>query len=244
MRARPVVVVGGRQAGAKTKGEKGMKTVIFDLDGTLADTSADLIASANYCFREMGLGDLLDPVADAGVAFRGGRAMLALGMARAQTPDAAAQVEAYYPVLLRAYGAAIDVHTRLYPGAIEAVEALKTGGYRVGICTNKPQALAETLMQRLGVRGMFASLVGADTLPQRKPDPAPFVHAVQLAGGAPAQACLIGDTITDRKTAQAAGVPCVLVGFGPDGMGVAQLAPEAIISHYSELPGVVRQLLG
>jgi len=67
---------------------------------------------------------------------------------------------------------------------------------------------------------------------------------VQLAGGAPAQSCLIGDTITDRKTAQAAGVPCVLVGFGPDGMGVADLAPEAIITHYSELPGVVRQLLG
>ncbi|SDI14482.1 HAD-IA family hydrolase [Lutimaribacter saemankumensis] len=221
-----------------------MRTVIFDLDGTLADTSGDLIAAANHCFRDMGLGDVLDPVGDMLTAFHGGRAMLKLGLERVAHEDVAGQIERFYPVLLDAYGAAIDVHTKLYPGAMEAVDALRGAGYAVGICTNKPEGLAEVLLQRLGVRDAFASLIGADTLPVRKPDPEPFRESVRRAGGDPARACLIGDTNTDRETARAAGVPVVLVTFGPAGTGVADLAPEALIGHFDELPGVVRRLIG
>ncbi|MCM2560843.1 HAD-IA family hydrolase [Lutimaribacter sp. EGI FJ00015] len=221
-----------------------MGTVIFDLDGTLADTSGDLIAAANHCFRDMGLGDLLDPAGDALTAFHGGRAMLTLGLTRAGHADVAGQVGRYYPVLLQAYGDAIDVHTRLYPGAMEAVAALQAAGYRVGICTNKPEALADTLLRRLGVRDSFAALVGADTLPVRKPDPAPLAEAVSRAGGDMRRACLIGDTDTDRQTARAAGVPSVLVTFGPSGDAVLALKPEAHIGHYDELAGVVAGLFG
>jgi phosphoglycolate phosphatase len=192
----------------------------------------------------MGLGDVLDPLADAVTAFHGGRAMLKLGLERVGHPDVTGGVEQYYPVLLTAYGDAIDVHTRLYPGAMEAVAALVADGCAVGVCTNKPEALAQTLLTRLGVRDAFASLVGADTLPVRKPDPAPFRESVTRAGGDPARACLIGDTNTDRETARAAGVPSVLVTFGPAGDSVAALAPEALIGHFDELPGVVRRLLG
>ncbi|MEL6519037.1 MAG: HAD-IA family hydrolase, partial [Pseudomonadota bacterium] len=206
-----------------------MRTVIFDLDGTLADTSGDLIAAANACFRDLGHGDLLDPVADAGTAFRGGRAMLTLGFSRLGVEDAGA-VDAQYPRLLAAYGAAIDVHTRLYPGAVEAVRHLISEGYAVGVCTNKPEALAQTLLERLGVRDLFGALIGADTLPVRKPDPAPYVAAVEQAGGVVGQSVLIGDTVTDRKTGLAAGVPVVLVTFGPDGDGVAALEPEALLA--------------
>lgn len=220
-----------------------MRTVIFDLDGTLADTSGDLIAAANACFRLMGEGDLLDSVADAGTALKGGRAMLTLGLTRLNRFDAEV-VDAYYPKLLTAYGAAIDVHTRMYPGAMEAVARLADSGYAVGICTNKPEALAEQLMQSLGVRDAFHSLVGADTLPVRKPDPAPLFEAVRRAGGNPDRAVLIGDTITDRNTAKAAGMPSVLVTFGPDGSGVTALQPEALIDHYDELQGVVQRLIG
>ena len=224
-----------------------MRTVIFDLDGTLADTSGDLIAAANVCFEEMGHAQRLDPVADALTAFHGGRAMLRLGLGRGTGHDWAAadeaQVDRWYPRLLTAYGAAIDVHTRLYPGAIEAVEALRASGHAVGICTNKPAGLAEDLLARLGVRGLFASLIGADTLPVRKPDPAPYVAAVEGAGGTVARSLLVGDTDTDRKTARAAGVPCVLVGFGPEGTAVSRLEPEAMIAHFDALPEVVARLL-
>ncbi|MDZ7908725.1 MAG: HAD-IA family hydrolase [Gemmobacter sp.] len=220
-----------------------MRTVVFDLDGTLADTSADLVAAANACFRGLGHGNLLDPVADALTAFHGGRAMLRLGFSRLGLGDDAL-VDAQYPVLLAAYADGIDTHTRLYPGAVDAVEALRSAGYATAICTNKPEGLAETLMQRLGVRGLFGSLIGADTLPTRKPDVAPYLAAVRQAGGNPARSLLVGDTETDRLTAAAAGVPCVLVSFGPEGAAIARLQPEAMLHRYADLPALADRLLG
>lgn len=219
-----------------------MRTVIFDLDGTLADTSADLIAAANHCFRSLGAGALLDPGGDALTAFHGGRAMLRLGMTRLGRTDEA-EVDRLYPVLLAAYEAAIDRETRLYPGAVAAVEALRAGGFATGICTNKPEGLADLLLRRLGVRELFASLVGADTLPVRKPDPAPYHLSVARAGGTIGRSVLIGDTETDRKTGLAAGVPVALVTFGPEGAGVARFAPEALIGHFDELPALAKRLL-
>lgn len=223
-------------------GENAMRTVVFDLDGTLADTSADLIASANACFRAMGQGELLDPVADALTAFHGGRAMLRLGFARLGQGDEA-QVDAWYPKLLTAYADAIDVHTRLYPGAVQAVEALRAAGFATAICTNKPEGLAQTLVQRLGIRHLFGALIGADTLPTRKPDPAPYIASVLQSGGTVARSILIGDTETDRKTGLAAGVPVALVTFGPEGAGVARLSPEALLDHFDDLPALADRLL-
>ncbi len=220
-----------------------MRTVIFDLDGTLADTSVDLLAAANHCFRAMGLGDMLTHPADAKIALRGGKRMLTEGLTRAGQFSEAV-VEEYYPVLLAAYREGIDTHTVMYPGAMEAVEALKVAGYGVGICTNKPEALAELLMQRLGVRDAFASLVGADTLPVRKPDPAPLFEAARRAGGTPEMCVLIGDSDTDRNTSANAGVPSVLVTFGPAGPDMAALTPEALLHDYADLPRIVEELIG
>ncbi|HMO07222.1 MAG TPA: HAD-IA family hydrolase [Paracoccaceae bacterium] len=219
-----------------------MRTAVFDLDGTLADTSADLIAAANYCFERLGLGHPLDPVADATTAFAGGRAMLRLGFARTDGGGKAAEDE-QYPLLLAAYAGAIDTHTRLYPGAVEAIEALRGAGWATAICTNKPEGLAETLLQRLGVRPLFGSLVGADTLPVRKPDPAPYAAAVARAGGDAARSFLLGDTVTDRDTGRAAGVPVALVTFGPEGAGVSRLSPDALLHAYPDLPAVAARLV-
>ncbi|MDA5555160.1 HAD-IA family hydrolase [Shimia sp. MMG029] len=219
-----------------------MKTVIFDLDGTLADTSGDLIAAANFCFREMGYGDVLRPESDAGVALRGGRRMLTEGLNRVGALDEAT-ITAYYPVLLEAYGGAIAEHTVLYDGAMEAVAQLSALGYGVGVCTNKPEGLAERLLVALGVRDDFGALVGADTLPVRKPDPAPLAETVRRLGGHPAKTLLVGDSDTDRNTAKAAGVPSVLVTFGPSGEDMAALEPEALLHDFASLPKVVETLL-
>ena len=221
-----------------------MKTVVFDLDGTLADTSGDLIAAANACFRDMGEGDVLDAKTDASTALKGGRAMLRLGMERLGRADDAETIDRYYPMLLEAYGREIDTHTVLCPGAMEAVEALKAAGYRVAICTNKPEGLAHTLLTKLGVRDAFGAMVGADTLAIRKPDPEHLFETARRAGGDPALCLLVGDTNTDRETARAAGVPCVLVSFGPSGDDMAALGPEALLDHYDDLPDIVTRLIG
>jgi len=220
-----------------------MRTVVFDLDGTLADTSGDLIAAANVCFRDMGHGDVLSVERDAGVALRGGRRMLIEGLTRLGEMDEAV-VTKYYPVLLEAYGGAIATHTVLYDGAMEAVETLKARGYGVGICTNKPEALARQLLEALGVGEAFGALVGADTFPVRKPNPLPLQETAKRLNGDPAQTLLVGDSDTDRNTARAAGVPSVLVTFGPSGEDMAALEPEALLHDYAALPQVVAALIG
>ena len=218
-----------------------MSTVIFDLDGTLADTSGDLIAAANACFVDLGLGKLLDASTDAGTALRGGRAMLKLGFSRVEGYGED-EIDDQYQPLLAAYAKDIDTHTVMYPGAMDAVEALKSRGYRVGICTNKPEGLAQTLLMRLGVRDAFASLVGADTLAVKKPDPEHLFETVRRAGGDPARCCLVGDTATDRNTSKAAGVPSILVTFGPSGEDMAALNPEVLLENYADLPAIVDRL--
>lgn len=221
-----------------------MKTVVFDLDGTLADTSGDLIAAANACFRDMGAGDMLSPARDAATALRGGRAMLRLGMKRLGRLEDEVAIDAYYPKLLEAYARDIDTNTVMYPGAMDAVSDLKSAGYRVAICTNKPEGLAQELLTRLGVRHEFDAMLGADSLAVRKPDPEHLFETTRRAGGDPALSVLIGDTDTDRQTARNAGVPCILVTFGPAGGDMAALEPEALLHDYADLSGLIADLIG
>lgn len=220
-------------------------TVVFDLDGTLADTAADLVAAANGCFRSRGLDDLLDPVADARIAFHGGRAMLRAGYARipADTilpPDAE---DADYPRLLEFYAADIARHTRLYDGVLPALDALQRAGFRLAVCTNKPAELAERLLRALDVRDRFHAMIGADTLPVRKPDAAPYRAAVDRAGGQIARSFLVGDTETDVRTARAAGVRVALVGFGPEGNGIERLKPDHLLPDFAALPALADRWL-
>ena len=173
-------------------------------------------------------------------ALLGGRSMLRLGLSRLGPVDEG-EVDRGYEPLLDAYGGAVCRHTTFYPGAREAVAALRADGYAVGICTNKPEALALALMAALGAEAAFDSLVGADTLPVRKPDPAPFREAVARAGGHPSRAVMVGDTRTDHDTARAAGVPFLL--YGP---AAAPDAPpgDVTFERYAALGGIVDRLVG
>ncbi len=220
-----------------------MACVIFDLDGTLADTSRDLIAAANACFRGLGLGDVLDPVADAATALRGGRAMLALGFQRTESHDPA-EIDRQYPVLLDAYGRDLDRHTVLYPGAIAAVRRLRAAGIAdrhlhqqargAGRGTDAPPGRARRF-RRAGRRRHAAGAQARSRTLSRGGRAAPAARS--------ARSLLVGDTVTDRDTARAAGVPSVLVTFGPLGGSVADLAPEGLIGHFDELWDEVRRLL-
>jgi len=221
-------------------------TVVFDLDGTLADTAADLIAAANACFQSRGLGRLLDPAADAGIAFHGGRAMLRAGYGRMPAdvllPPDAEDVD--FPRLLSFYEDCLADSTRLYDGAEAAIEALAADGYRLAICTNKPLGLAEKLLSALKVRKHFTGMIGADSLPVRKPDPRPYLAAVEQAGGEVSRSFLLGDTETDVKTARAVGVRVALVGFGPEGAAISRLSPDRVLEGFEGLPALAQEWLG
>lgn len=221
----------------------GKRTVIFDLDGTLADTAQDLLNAANTALSQMGYKISLDVenTLDRAAALQGGRAMLSRGLAQLGDPKDT-EIARGYPLLLQAYAADIATHTQFFPGALDAIEVLQQRGHKVGICTNKPEGLARKLLESLGVIDRFHSLIGADTLPVRKPNPEPLRQAILRAGGQVGHACLIGDTITDRDTARAAGAPCILVTFGPNGHSVRDLAPDALLDHFEALPDLVEAL--
>lgn len=218
-----------------------MRAVIFDLDGTLADTAGDLLAAANAALAPEGMA-LLDPVEDRPVAGRGGRAMIRRAIAKqGGEPDSAAMIaltDALYPRLLDAYSVRLAHETRLYDGVIACLDALEMAGWRLGICTNKPERLARALMQELGVLHRFGALLGADTLAVRKPDPEHLIETCRRIGADPARSILIGDTETDLRTARNASVPCILTTFGFAESPVAGLKPDAILDHYRDLPAM------
>ena len=219
-----------------------MRTAVFDLDGTLADTAADLIAAANAACALEGLPPL-DPAAERAVAGHGGRAMIRRAMALAGRPEDAGLVERLVPPFLAAYEARIAEETRLFPGAEAALDALAAAGWRLALCTNKPERLALLLLDALGARDRFGGIVGADTLPVRKPDPRPFSESVRRAGGHPGAAVMIGDTDTDRDTARNAGAPCVLMAYGYSGGAPERLAPYAVAPSLAALPAILDRAL-
>ncbi|MEO0680971.1 MAG: HAD-IA family hydrolase [Pseudomonadota bacterium] len=220
-----------------------MLTAVFDLDGTLADTSGDLIEGANRALADLGVAGRLDPRVDAGISGRGGLAMLRLGLERSgETLDDAA-LQATWREFIRHYEMVIADTSRFFPGAAEALDALRAEGWRLAVCTNKPERLAHRLLEALGELGRFDALVGADTLPVRKPDPAPFHEAVARAGGRGDRAIMIGDTATDRRTAEAAGVPCVLVDFGVSADDVRALGADTVIDDYADLAAALAALV-
>ncbi|MEM9811711.1 MAG: HAD hydrolase-like protein [Pseudomonadota bacterium] len=216
-----------------------MRTAIFDLDGTLADTSLDLLAAGNACFDA----PILSAETDRATAFNGGRAMLRLGFARQGRTWSEADVEEGYPRLLAAYEGALSRHTTLFPGVLETLDLLAEEGWRLGVCTLKPAYLAEALLTDLGVRDRFHALLGQDSLPVKKPDPRHLIETVRQAGGDPARSVLVGDSTTDRETARAAGAPSILVTFRPAGIDVAALAPEALLERYEDLPSILERLV-
>ena len=221
------------------------RCVIFDLDGTLADTSGDLLAAANAAFDRIGSAARLDPSSaeDRAVALTGARPMLRLGLSRLGEVDEE-MVDAGYRPLLDAYDADIASETRFYPGALDAVRRLRARGDAVGICTNKPEGLTRKLLEALDASALFDAMVGADTIDVSKPDPEHFWETVRRCDGDRARSVLVGDTATDRKTAAAAGVPCILVTFAPDGHSVADLDPAALLHDFADLESVVDPLLG
>ena len=219
------------------------RIAVFDLDGTLVDTADDLIAAMNAIAPRFDLPQL-DPKEARPVAGRGGRALMRHAASKVGRDFPDDQVIVAYPPFLDAYENCIADRSRYFPGVEDALEALLTDGWRVAICTNKPERLARILMETLGGLERFGALLGADSLPVRKPDPQHVLETIARAGGRADKAVMIGDTENDREAAANAGVPCALYAHGFSTIPIADLTPEAIFDDYADIPALLPRMIG
>ena len=215
---------------------------VFDLDGTLADTAPDLVATLNTILGRQGLPAL--PLAEArNMIGHGARVMIESALeaaGREVTPD---RLDDLYRQFLVYYADNLCVETRLFPGVAEALDTLEAEGFRFAVCTNKVEAHSVRLLKALGLGHRFAAICGRDTFPYVKPDPRHLTLTIKKAGGTPAEAVMIGDSRTDIVTAQAAGIPVVAVPFGYTDAPVQSLRPDMVIEHFDELPAAVARLM-
>src|SRR5918911_363053 len=215
---------------------------VFDLDGTLADTAQDLVATLNVVLGREGVPPL--PVEKAGdMISAGGRGLLQRGFEAAGPEPAPALIEELYGRFLAHYGENLCVRTRLYHGAAAALDRLERDGWRLAICTNKMEAHSLKLLAALGIRDRFATVCGRDTFPWFKPDPRHLTMTIERAGGNPDKAVMVGDSYSDVAAAKAAGVPVVAVSFGYPDRPIREHGPDLVIDHFDELFSAVQSLV-
>lgn len=214
---------------------------VFDLDGTLADTAPDLIATLNVIMDREGLPHV--PVEDAREMIgAGARALVERGFEAAGREVTPAHSDEMFRDFLAHYAEHLCVGSTLYPGLGPALDTLEARGFTLAVCTNKVEGLSRRLLAALGVERRFAAICGRDTFPWCKPDPRHLTMTIEQAGGDPERAVMVGDSRTDIATAKAAGIPVVAVTFGYTDVPVRELDPEAVIDHYDELDAAVARL--
>lgn len=216
--------------------------LVFDLDGTLADTARDLIGTLNVLLAREGL-PAVAPEAARALVGAGARALIERGFDLHKAPLPATRIEPLVTDFLALYEAHIADETRLFPGAYKALNRFREAGFRLAICTNKPERLARLLLDRLAVADHFDAICGRGSFPVHKPDPQMLHLTVAAAGGDLTRAIMVGDSCTDVETARNAGVPVIVVDFGYTEAPVATLGPDRIISHFDELWAAAAGLL-
>jgi len=220
-----------------------VRMVIIDLDGTLIHTAPDIGAAANAMLEEMGMNRYEQPVIESWIGNGVSRLVKrALTGSMDGEPDAAV-FERAYPLFLKHYGDVLADRSRPYAGVVEGLERLQSMGFALACVTNKAEMFTRPLLDALDLSRFFALVVAGDTLPKKKPDPMPLLHACSHFGIEPAQGVLVGDSLNDAQAARAAGMPVILVTYGYNrGADVRSLSPEAVIDSLTELPHHVRPI--
>ncbi|MCC4116290.1 phosphoglycolate phosphatase [Aromatoleum toluclasticum] len=206
-----------------------VRAVLFDLDGTLLDTIHDLADAANLMLGEVGRP--ARPLEQIHSFVGKGIPNL---VRRCMTEDAEAgedEIEQAVAVFRRHYADVNGRSTRIYPGVIETLEAMRAMELRLACVTNKAEAFTLPLLERMGLTSYFGAVVSGDTLPVKKPDPAVLHHACELLGVRSPQALMIGDSANDALAARGAGMPVLLVTYGySEGMAVDTIECDGLLS--------------
>ena len=218
--------------------------LIFDLDGTLADTSPDLLGATNAVLAARDR-PLLDLAHLRHLVGFGARVLISQAMEASGAPVREEEMPTLVEIFLAHYRAHIADGTRLFTQVTETLELLKARGARLGVLTNKPQELTDPLLPLLGLEGLFAAVYGAGRKPYTKPDPRIFHDVVAdllngSGGGGPA--VMIGDSITDLNTARAAGAPCILMSYGFTPVPAAELGADMVLDDFAQLPDAIARL--
>lgn len=216
--------------------------LVFDLDGTLADTAYDLISTLNILLRREGLPSIGLEAARYLVG-AGARALIERGFKLAGAPLDVTKADCLVKEFLTYYEGHIADETRLFPGVERSLRQFSDAGYILAICTNKPESLARILLKKLSVADYFSAICGRGSFEVHKPDPRMLRLTIEAAGGDPARAIMIGDSKTDIDTAHNAGVPIIAVDFGYTETPIHTLGPDRIISHFDELWEAAHTLL-
>jgi phosphoglycolate phosphatase len=219
-----------------------IEALIFDLDGTLVDTAPDLLHAANHALS------LIDrpPVSMEQLRTyvgHGAMNLIELGAkASGPLPDRAT-LNRMHDAFLEYYGDNIAVGSVMFEGLEELIEQATLSGLKLGVCTNKVERLSLKLLTELGAMHHFGAVVGGDTLPIMKPDPAPYAEVARRLGVDMADTLMFGDSETDIKTAKNAGVPVIAVSFGYTTKHVSEFSPDHVIDHYDEAWPLVERYL-
>lgn len=183
--------------------------VLFDLDGTLVDTAPDMVAALLCLLGNEGRNPLPYDLARSHVS-KG-----APGLMRLAFPDLAAdELERLRLTYLEIYATMVCVESTLFPGLADLLDILDANARPWGIVTNKPQRFTEPLLERLGIGTRSVCTVSGDTLPERKPHPAPLIFGSEQAGVRPERAVYVGDASGDMEAARAAGMGKIAAGYG------------------------------
>lgn len=221
-----------------------LPALIFDLDGTLVDTAPDLLGAMNAVLTQQGR-QPVDPETLRHMVGFGAASLIRQAMAATGDPVAEDRLPALVDDFIVHYRAHLADGSVPFPGVTETLAALKTGGAKLAVLTNKPHELTLPLLQLLDLDKYFGAIHGAGRYSYNKPDPRVFHHVVEeLAGDPYAPAVMIGDSATDVATARAAQAPILLLSYGYTPEPAAQLGADRVTDNFGQIPSLVRELAG
>jgi phosphoglycolate phosphatase len=214
--------------------------ILIDVDGTLVDSVPDLAYCVDEMMRRLGR----EPHGEARVRDWVGNGVERLvrralvGRLEGEPPEE--DFERAYPIFLELYRDNTARRSVLYPGIREGLSYLESAGYPLGCVTNKAAQFTEPLLQALGVYDRFQIVISGDTLPRKKPDPMPLLHAAEFFGVAPAESLMVGDSVSDVTAARAAGFQILCMSYGYNhGMDIREAEPDAVIDSLVEIRGLL-----